>query len=114
MSFLTRYRVPLLLLTGFLILLTVLVLFVPFLNSLPLESRSTSTVIFIVTIFVFTLLAFFIVLRVSLRPFREIADEAQIIANLGAKPKTQNESDFVMETFQGVLTRLQEIGRAHV
>jgi signal transduction histidine kinase len=108
MNFLKRYRVPLLLLTGFLVLMTILVLFVPFLNSLPLESRSSSTVIFIVTIFVLTLLAFFIVLRASLRPFREIADEAQIIANLGAKPKTQNESEFVMETFQGVLARLQD------
>jgi signal transduction histidine kinase len=108
MSFVRRYRLPLLLLTGFLLLMTVLVMFVPFLNSLPTESRSSSTVIFIVTIFVFTMLAFFIVLRISLRPFREIADEAQVIANLGAKSKTLNESEFVMETFQGVLARLQD------
>src|ERR1044072_1403280 len=108
MSFVRRYRLPLLLLTGFLILMTVLVMFVPFLNSLPTKSRSSSTVIFIVTIFVFTMLAFFIVLRISMRPFREIADEAQMIANLGAKPKTKNESEFVMETFQGVLARLQD------
>jgi nitrogen fixation/metabolism regulation signal transduction histidine kinase len=108
MGFFRRYQVPLLLLTGFLVLMTLLVLFVPFLNSLPAESRSSSTVIFIVTLFVFTLLAFFIILRTSLRPFREIADEAQIIANLGSRPKTQNESEFVMETFQSVLTRLQD------
>ncbi len=108
MSFLRRYRVSLLLLTGFIILMAVLVLFVPFLSSLPMESRSSSTVIFVVTIFIFTLLAFFIILRNSMRPFREIADEAQIIANLGNGTKTQNESDFVMETFQGVLNRLQD------
>jgi signal transduction histidine kinase len=108
MSFFRRYRVSLLLLAGFMILMTVLVLFVPFLNSLPAESRSSSTVIFIVTIFIFTLLAFFVILRNSMRPFREIADEAQIIANLGSGTKTQNESDFVMETFQGVLNRLQD------
>jgi len=108
MSFLRRYRVSLLLLAGFVILMTVLVLFVPFLSSLPTESRSSSTVIFVVTIFIFTLLAFFVILRNSLRPFREIADEAQIIAGLGSGTKTQNESDFVMETFQGVLNRLQD------
>lgn len=89
-------------------MMTLLVMFVPFLNSLPTESRSSSTVIFIVTIFIITLLAFFIILRNSLRPFREIADEAQIIANLGSGSKTQNESEFVMETFQGVLARLQD------
>jgi signal transduction histidine kinase len=108
MSFFRRYRVTLLLLSGFLVLMVMLVLFVPFLNTLPLESRSTTTVIFIVTIFFFTLLAFFAILRTSLRPFREIADEAQLIANLGNKSKTQNESEFVMETFQGVLARLQD------
>jgi signal transduction histidine kinase len=96
------------LLGGFVLLMTLLVMFVPFLNSLPTESRSSSTVIFIVTIFIITLLAFFIILRNSLRPFREIADEAQIIANLGSGSKTQNESEFVMETFQGVLARLQD------
>lgn len=108
MSFFRRYRISLLLLGGFVILMSLLVLFVPFLNSLPPESRSSSTVIFIATLFIFTLLAFFIILRNSLRPFREIADEAHIIANLGTGMKTQNESEFVMETFQGVLGRLQD------
>jgi signal transduction histidine kinase len=108
MNFFRRYRLSILLLIGFFALMTLLVLFVPFLNSLPSESRSSSTVIFIVTIFIFTLLGFFLVLRNSLRPFREIADEAQIIADLSSRTKSQNESEFVMDTFQGVLFRLQE------
>lgn len=108
MGILRRYKVTLLLLGGFVMLMTLLVFFVPFLSSLPTESRSSSTVIFIVTIFVCTLLVFFVVLKNSLRPFREIADEAQIIANLSGGSKTQNESEFVMETFQGVLGRLQD------
>jgi signal transduction histidine kinase len=54
-----------------------------------------------------SLLCILFVLRWLLRPYQQLVGEAQR-ASVAAQPKSQDEAEFVLETFQSVVAQLQE------
>jgi nitrogen fixation/metabolism regulation signal transduction histidine kinase len=54
-----------------------------------------------------SLLCILFVLRWLLRPYQQLVGEAQR-ASVSAQPKSQDEAEFVLETFQSVVAQLQE------
>ena len=58
-----------------------------------------------------SLLCILFVLRWLLRPYQQLVGEAQR-ASVGAQYKSQDEAEFVLETFQSVVAQLQEQRKA--
>lgn len=108
MNFLRRYQILIFFIVSSLILFGLLTYFLPFLNAVSDNNRQTISLVFLVGTFGFSMLIFFIAFRWSLRPFRQMADEANQLAKLENSPKYKSETDFMLDSFQGVLGRLQQ------
>ncbi len=108
MTFLRRYQILIFLLVSSIFLFGLLTYFLPFLNSASDNIRPTLSFVFLVSIFGFSLIVFFVAFRWAFRPFKQIAEEANQVVNPENSGKNRNESDFMLDTFQSVLNRLQQ------
>jgi signal transduction histidine kinase len=104
----TRFQSGLTMLTGLFLLA---VLFAILLYALTPETSATRGPIMLasfIAILLGSLLCILFLLRWLLRPYNQLVGEAQRASTAGAALKSQDEAEFVLETFQSVVAQLQE------
>ena len=107
MTYRTRFQSGLTMLTG---LFLVAVLFAILLYAITPETPAARGPILLasfIAILIGSLLAILFLLRWLLRPYHQLVGEAQR-ASVSAQIKSQDEAEFVLETFQSVVAQLQE------
>ena len=105
-----RYQLGLMLLTAFFMVATVFaILFYVFTPETPATRGPLLLAVFI-AILLGSLVCILLFLRWMLRPYRELVDEAEKASTGSSKHK--DEGQFVLETFQSVLSQLQEQRKA--
>jgi nitrogen fixation/metabolism regulation signal transduction histidine kinase len=106
-----RFQSGLTMLTGlFLLAVVFAVLLYAFTPETP-RSRSPILLAAFIAILLGSLLCILFVLRWLLRPYQQLVGEAQR-APVAAQHKSQDEAEFVLETFQSVVAQLQEQRKA--
>jgi nitrogen fixation/metabolism regulation signal transduction histidine kinase len=107
-----RYQFGLTLLTGFFLLATLFaVLLYSFTPATP-ATRGPFLLTAFVAILLGTLVCILFFLRWVFRPYKQLVGEAEK-APIGAHaPKSKDEAEFVLETFQSVVAQLQEQRKA--
>src|ERR1051325_5373364 len=106
-----RFQSGLTMLTGlFLLAVLFAVLLYAFRSDTPL-ARGPILLASFIAILLGSLLCILFVLRWLLRPYQQLVGEAQR-ASIGAQYKSQDEAEFVLETFQSVVAQLQEQRKA--
>src|SRR6185369_13584255 len=103
-----RFQFGLTMLTGLFLLA---VLFALLLYALAPETPATRGPILLasfIAILIGSLLGLMFLLRWLLRPYHELIGEAQRASAADQMPKSKDEAEFVLETFQSVVTQLQE------
>lgn len=107
MTYRNRFQSGLTMLTGLFLLA---VLFAALLYAFTPETPAARSPILLaafIAILLGSLLCILFVLRWLLRPYQQLVGEAQR-ASVGAPHKSQDEAEFVLETFQSVVAQLQE------
>ena len=103
-----RYQFGLTLLAGFFLLATLFaVLLYAFTPATP-ASRGPFLLTAFVAILIGTLVCILFFLRWVFRPYRQLVGEARKAAVADRGPKSKDEAEFVLETFQSVVAQLQE------
>lgn len=90
----------------FLLVALYIVTQVAFETQRPVTRGPVLLTIFVVTLFA-SLLIIILILRWSLRPYRQLIGEAERAPVAVRSNKTHNEAEFVLETFQSVVAKLQ-------
>src|ERR1044072_1582418 len=107
-----RYQFGLTLLVGFFVLATLFaVLLYAFTPATPL-SRGPLLLTAFVAILIGTLVCILFFLRWVFRPYRQLVGEARKAAVADRAPKSKDEAEFVLETFQSVVAQLQDQRKA--
>ncbi len=107
MTYRNRFQSGLTMLTGlFLLAVLFAVLLYAFTPQTP-AARSPILLAAFIAILLGSLLCILFVLRWLLRPYQQLVGEAQR-ASVAAPHKSQDEAEFVLETFQSVVAQLQE------
>jgi signal transduction histidine kinase len=107
-----RYQFGLTLLTGVFLLATLFaVLLYAFTPSTP-ATRGPLLLTAFVAILLGSLVCLLFFLRWVLRPYRQLVGEAEKASVQSTAPKSKDEAEFVLETFQSVVAQLQEQRKA--
>ena len=103
-----RYQFGLTLLTGFFLLATLIAVLLYTITPPTPAARGPLLLTAFVAILLGALVSILFFLRWVLRPYRQLVGEAEK-AQVGSKsPKSRDEAEFVLETFQSVVAQLQE------
>ena len=103
-----RYQFGLTLLTGFFLLATLIAVILYTITPTTPATRGPLLLAAFIAILLGALVAILFFLRWVLRPYRQLVGEAEK-AQLGSRaPKSRDEAEFVLETFQSVVAQLQE------
>jgi signal transduction histidine kinase len=107
-----RYQFGLTLLTGFFLLATLIaVLLYAVLPATP-STRGPLLLTAFVAILLGALVCILFFLRWVFRPYRQLVGEAEKVPVQSRAPKSRDEAEFVLETFQSVVAQLQEQRKA--
>ncbi|HUS10631.1 MAG TPA: ATP-binding protein [Pyrinomonadaceae bacterium] len=107
-----RYQFGLTLLTGFFLLATLIAVLLYTITPPTPAARGPLLLTAFVAILLGALVSILFFLRWVLRPYRQLVGEAEK-AQVGSKaPKSRDEAEFVLETFQSVVAQLQEQRKA--
>src|SRR6266850_7993116 len=107
-----RYQFGLTLLTGVFLLATFLAVLLYALTPATPATRGPLLLAAFVAILLGTLVCILFFLRWVLRPYRQLVGEAEKASVKHHAPKSQDEAEFVLETFQSVVAQLQEQRKA--
>jgi signal transduction histidine kinase len=102
-----RYQFGLTLLTGFFILATLFAVLLYALTPSTPVTRGPLLLAAFVAILLGVLVCVLFFLRWVLRPYRQLVGEAEK-ASVQSQPKSKDEAEFVLETFQSVVAQLQQ------
>jgi signal transduction histidine kinase len=103
-----RYQFGLTLLTGFFVLATLIAVLLYTITPTTPATRGPLLLTAFVAILLGSLVAILFFLRWVLRPYRQLVGEAQKAQVTSQAPKSKDEAEFVLETFQSVVAQLQE------
>jgi signal transduction histidine kinase len=103
-----RYQFGLTLLTGFFLLATLIAVLLYALTPASPVTRGPLLLTAFVAILLGTLVCILFFLRWVLRPYRQLVGEAEKASVESPGPKSRDEAEFVLETFQAVVAQLQE------
>jgi signal transduction histidine kinase len=103
-----RYQFGLTLLTGFFLLATLIAVLLYALTPATPATRGPLLLTAFVAILLGALLCILFFLRWVLRPYRQLVGEAEKAPVQSRAPKSRDEAEFVLETFQSVVAQLQE------
>ncbi|HEV7797727.1 MAG TPA: ATP-binding protein [Pyrinomonadaceae bacterium] len=108
----TRYQFGLTLLTGFFLLATLFAVLLYALTPATPATRGPLLLTAFVAILLGTLVCILFFLRWVFRPYRQLVGEAEKAPIESRAPKSKDEAEFVLETFQSVVAQLQEQRKA--
>src|SRR5947207_1457559 len=103
-----RYQFGLTLLTGFFLLATLFAVLLYALTPTTPTTRGPILLTAFVAILLGTLVCILFFLRWVLRPYRQLVGEAEKVPVTSKTPRSRDEGEFVLETFQSVVAELQE------
>jgi signal transduction histidine kinase len=103
-----RYQFGLTLLTGFFLLATLIAVLLYALTPATPATRGPLLLTAFVAILLGALVCILFFLRWVLRPYRQLVGEAEKAPVQTRAPKSRDEAEFVLETFQSVVAQLQE------
>lgn len=103
-----RYQFGLTLLTGFFLLATLIAVLLYALTPPTPATRGPLLLTAFVAILLGALVCILFFLRWVLRPYRQLVGEAEKASVQSRAPKSRDEAEFVLETFQSVVAQLQE------
>lgn len=103
-----RYQFGLTLLTGFFLLASGIAIFLYTVTPATPTTRGPLLLTAFVAILFGTLVCILIFLRWVFRPYRKLVGEAQKVPVTSRTPRSRDEGEFVLETFQSVVAELQE------
>ncbi len=103
-----RYQFGLTLLTGFFLLATAIAIFLYLVTPATPSTRGPLLLTAFVAVLFGSLLCILIFLRWVFRPYRKLVGEAQKVPVTSKTPRSRDEGEFVLETFQSVVAELQE------
>jgi nitrogen fixation/metabolism regulation signal transduction histidine kinase len=103
-----RYQFGLTLLTGFFLLATLIAVLLYALTPATPATRGPLLLTAFVAILLGALVCILFFLRWVLRPYRQLVGEAEKAPIHAKAPKSRDEAEFVLETFQSVVAQLQE------
>lgn len=104
----TRFQSGLTMLTGLFLLATLFAILLYALTPETPASREPILLASFVAILLGSLLCILFLLRWVLRPYHKLVGEAQRASTANLAGKSQDEAEFVLETFQSVVAQLQE------
>jgi len=104
----TRYRFGLSLLTGFFLLATLFAILLYRLTPNTPATQGPLLLAAFVAILLGSLLCILFLLRWLLRPYRQLVGEAEKASLTAPARRSQDEAEFVLETFQSVVAQLQK------
>jgi signal transduction histidine kinase len=104
----TRFQSGLTMLTGLFLLATLFAILLYALTPETPASREPILLASFVAILLGSLLCILFLLRWVLRPYHKLVGEAQRASTANVAGKSQDEAEFVLETFQSVVAQLQE------
>ena len=107
-----RYQFGLTLLTGFFLLATLFAVLLYALTPTTPATRGPILLTAFVAILLGTLVCILFFLRWVLRPYRQLVGEAEKAPVVSRASKSNDEAEFVLETFQSVVAQLQEQRKA--
>jgi len=107
-----RYQFGLTLLTGFFLLATLFAVLLYAVTPATPSTRGPLLLTAFVAILLGTLVCILFFLRWVFRPYRELVGEAEKATVASRAPKSRDEAEFVLETFQSVVAQLQEQRKA--
>jgi signal transduction histidine kinase len=103
-----RYQFGLTLLTGFFLLATFLAVLLYALTPATEATRGPLLLTAFIAILLGSLVCILFFLRWMLRPYRQLVGEAEKASLESKSPKSKDEAEFVLETFQSVVGQLQK------
>ncbi len=103
-----RYQFGLTLLTGFFLLATVIAVLLYVVTPPTPATKGPLLLTGFVAILLGALVCILFFLRWVFRPYRQLVGEAQKASGESRVPKSRDEAEFVLETFQSVVAQLQE------
>ncbi|HEV7683687.1 MAG TPA: ATP-binding protein [Pyrinomonadaceae bacterium] len=107
-----RYQFGLTLLTGFFLLATLIAVLLYSVTPATPSARGPLLLTTFVAILLGTLVCILFFLRWVFRPYRQLVGEAEKATVESKAPKSRDEGEFVLETFQSVVAQLQEQRKA--
>jgi signal transduction histidine kinase len=107
-----RYQFGLTLLTGFFLIATLIAVLLYALTPTTPATRGPLLLTAFVAILLGALVCILLFLRWVLRPYRQLVGEAEKASGEPRAPKSKDEAEFVLETFQSVVAQLQEQRKA--
>ncbi|HEV7746301.1 MAG TPA: ATP-binding protein [Pyrinomonadaceae bacterium] len=107
-----RYQFGLTLLTGFFLLATLIAVLLYSVTPATPSARGPLLLTAFVAILLGTLVCILFFLRWAFRPYRQLVGEAEKATVESKAPKSRDEGEFVLETFQSVVAQLQEQRKA--
>lgn len=107
-----RYQFGLTLLTGFFLLATLIAVLLYSVTPATPSARGPLLLTAFVAILLGTLVCILFFLRWVFRPYRQLVGEAEKATVESKAPKSRDEGEFVLETFQSVVAQLQEQRKA--
>lgn len=108
MKYRSRFQSGLTMLTGLFLLATLFAILLYALTPETPAAREPILLASFIAILLGSLLFILFLLRWLLRPYNQLVGEAQRASSVNAAGKSQDEAEFVLETFQSVLSQLQE------
>lgn len=108
MKYRSRFQSGLTMLTGLFLLATLFAILLYALTPETPASREPILLASFVAILLGSLLCILFLLRWVLRPYHKLVGEAQRASTANVAGKSQDEAEFVLETFQSVVAQLQE------
>jgi signal transduction histidine kinase len=107
-----RYQFGLTLLTGFFLLATLIAVLLYAVTPATPSTRGPLLLTAFVAILLGSLVCILFFLRWVFRPYRQLVGEAEKATVESRAPKSRDEAEFVLETFQSVVAQLQEQRKA--
>ena len=92
---------------GIFLLAMIVAVIVLFLDNSTTPANKTILLSLFLFVLVFTLLGEVLLLRWLLRPYRQLANEVSRVSAMASANSKQDEADFVLKTFQSVVSKLQ-------
>ncbi|HEX5889076.1 MAG TPA: ATP-binding protein [Pyrinomonadaceae bacterium] len=108
MKYRSRFQLGLTMLTGLFVLATLFAILLYALTPETPASREPILLASFVAILLGSLLCILFLLRWVLRPYHKLVGEAQRASTANVAGRSQDEAEFVLETFQSVVAQLQE------
>lgn len=108
MKYRSRFQSGLTMLTGLFLLATLFAILLYALTPETPAARGPILLASFIAILLGSLLCILLILRWLLRPYHQLVGEAQRASTANAALKSQDEAEFVLETFQSVVAQLQE------